>query len=81
MATCEVCGNEDERAFTILVDGEAHVFDAFECAIHQLAPECGHCGCKVVGHGVATAGGFYCCEHCVRAEAAVAGPERFPSVA
>jgi hypothetical protein len=29
-----------------------------------MAPECAHCGCKVIGHGVEASGIFYCCAHC-----------------
>ncbi|WP_020523333.1 hypothetical protein [Catelliglobosispora koreensis] len=67
MATCEVCGNEYDLSFTVRTpSGEEHVFDSFECAIHRLAPECSHCGCKIVGHGVNVEGDFYCCAHCAR---------------
>ena len=48
--------------------GEPHTFDCFECAIHLLAPECAHCGCKIIGHGVESNGVFYCCAHCVTQE-------------
>ena len=41
-----------------------YVFDSFECAIHALAPVCGHCGCRVVGHGVEGDGSVFCCAHC-----------------
>ena len=51
MAACEVCGNDYERSFTVRIEGEVHTFDCFECAIHMLAPSCGHCGCTVIGHG------------------------------
>ena len=65
MATCEVCGNDYDGAFTVEKDGASHVFDSFECAIHALAPSCAHCGCMVIGHGIegpdAT---IYCCAHC-----------------
>jgi hypothetical protein len=65
MATCEVCGNEYDKAFTITSpEGEEHTFDAFECAIHALAPTCGHCGCKIMGHGVEANGSMFCCAHC-----------------
>lgn len=64
MAQCEVCGNEYDKAFTITIGGEAHVFDSFECAIHALAPVCAHCQCRIVGHGMETDGRFYCCAHC-----------------
>src|SRR3954451_1909027 len=59
MATCEVCGNDYDKAMEITRDGESHVFDSFECAIHALAPACDHCGCKVIGHGVEAGGGFF----------------------
>ena len=52
MATCEVCGNDYDKAMEITVGGEAHTFDSFECAIHALAPTCAHCGCRIIGHGV-----------------------------
>jgi hypothetical protein len=69
MATCEVCGNEYDKTFELSRGGEAHVFDSFECAIHALAPACGQCGCRVIGHGVEANGAIYCCAHC----ASVAG--------
>ncbi len=64
---CDVCGNEYEHSFEIVRDGETYTFDCFECAIHRLAPTCGHCGCTVIGHGLSADGETFCCEHCVRA--------------
>jgi hypothetical protein len=64
MATCEVCGNEYDKAMEIAVGGETHTFDSFECAIHALAPTCAHCGCRVIGHGVEASGSVFCCAHC-----------------
>ena len=66
MATCTVCGNDYDKAFEVRAGGDAHVFDSFECAIHLLAPNCAHCGVKVVGHGTEVEGRFYCCAHCAR---------------
>jgi len=67
MGKCEVCGNEYDKAFTVTEPGgEAHTFDSFECAIHALAPECAHCGCRVVGHGVEERGAIYCCASCAK---------------
>ena len=68
MAPCEHCGNDYDKAFEVTLAGEVHIFDSFECAIHSLAPECAHCGCKVIGHGVESNGVFYCCAHCVSQE-------------
>jgi hypothetical protein len=66
VARCETCGNEYEKAFVVERDGERHVFDSFECAIHMLAPTCAHCSCRVIGHGVEAGGAIYCCAHCAR---------------
>ena len=62
--TCEVCGNQYDKCFEVRRNGEAHVFDSFECAIHALAPTCAHCGCRIIGHGMEAGDGFYCCAHC-----------------
>jgi hypothetical protein len=64
MATCEVCGNDYDKSFEVLMHGESHTFDSFECAIHALAPKCEHCQCHVIGHGVESDGAIYCCAHC-----------------
>jgi hypothetical protein len=64
MAVCEVCGNDYDKTIEVVRDGETHVFDSFECAIHALAPTCGHCGCKIIGHGVEADGSIFCCAHC-----------------
>ncbi|MHB1836065.1 MAG: hypothetical protein ACYCXW_13980 [Solirubrobacteraceae bacterium] len=64
MGVCEVCGNDYDKAMQVIVDGQSHVFDSFECAINALAPTCAHCGCNIIGHGVESDGGFYCCAHC-----------------
>ena len=69
---CEVCGNEYDKPLEVTLRGESHTFDSFECAIHALAPECAHCKCKVVGHGVEDDGRIFCCAHCAR----IAGVER-----
>jgi hypothetical protein len=68
MATCEVCGNAYDKSFEVVTGGSTHVFDSFECAIHALAPQCKHCGCRVVGHGVEASGEVFCCAHCASAE-------------
>jgi len=68
MARCETCGNDYDKAFEITAAGESHVFDSFECAIQAMAPECAHCGCKVIGHGVEAKDVFYCCAHCANQE-------------
>jgi hypothetical protein len=67
MRRCESCGNEYDKCFEVVMAGEAHVFDSFECAIHALAPRCVHCGCRILGHGMEAAGVFYCSEHCAKA--------------
>lgn len=64
MAKCEVCENEYDKTFEIIMAGETHTFDSFECAIHALAPMCAHCDCRIVGHGVEANGSIYCCANC-----------------
>ena len=46
--------------------GEVLTFDSIECAAHRIAPACVHCQCKVLGHGIETPSGIYCCANCVR---------------
>jgi hypothetical protein len=64
MKRCEFCGNTYDKTFEIRMGGHTHVFDCFECAVHSLAPVCGHCGVKILGHGVEADGEYYCCAHC-----------------
>lgn len=64
MAKCECCGNDYDKAFVVEMGGQRYTFDAFECAIHKLAPTCDGCGCRVMGHGVEADGLMYCCAHC-----------------
>jgi len=68
VAVCEMCGNDYDKSFEITMAGEsrARTFDSFECAIHAVAPTCGHCGCRIVGHGVEADGSIFCCAHCSR---------------
>jgi Rieske Fe-S protein len=68
MAQCEVCGNDYDKAFQIIVAGTTHTFDSFECAIHAVAPTCAHCGCRIIGHGVEADGRIFCCAHCAKQE-------------
>jgi hypothetical protein len=72
MGVCEICGNQYDKTMDVTVQGETHVFDSFECAIHALAPQCEHCGCRIVGHGVEADGAHYCCAHCAQ-ESGVSG--------
>jgi hypothetical protein len=62
---CEVCGNEYDKTFQVIMEaGAAHTFDSFECAIQALAPTCENCGTRIVGHGVEKGGHMYCGAHC-----------------
>jgi hypothetical protein len=64
MARCEVCGNDYDKAFELVMQGERHTFESFECAIHAVAPTCRHCGRKIIGHGVEADGRVFCCANC-----------------
>ena len=64
MSACERCGNEYDKSFDVIMNGETHTFDSFECAVATLAPECEHCRVRIIGHGLEADGRFFCCEHC-----------------
>jgi hypothetical protein len=66
MPKCDCCGNDYDKTFDVLRDGERHTFDSFECAIQKLAPACRHCGCRIIGHGVEGKQGIFCCASCAR---------------
>jgi hypothetical protein len=66
MGKCENCGNDYDRAFTVTMSGVPHIFDSFECAIRALAPECAHCGTRIIGHGVEQGADTFCCAHCAK---------------
>ena len=68
MKACDCCGNVYDKAFEVTMFGKTYTFDSFECAIHQLAPSCAHCGCRIVGHGVESSAEFFCSAHCAKQE-------------
>jgi hypothetical protein len=68
MPKCEVCGNEYDKSFEVVMAGRSHTFDSFECAIHALAPRCPHCECRIIGHGVEAGGKIFCCASCASRE-------------
>lgn len=66
MAKCEHCGNDYDKTFEIKRGAETHVFDSSECAINMMAPQCAHCGCRIIGHGVESGAKMFCCANCAR---------------
>lgn len=64
MPECDACGNEYDKSFQVIAQGNTYTFDSFECAIHVLAPTCSHCGVRIVGHGLESGGNMFCCDHC-----------------
>ena len=64
MDRCQTCGNEYDKVFEVTKDGARYVFDSFECAIEKLAPRCGSCGLRVIGHGVEKDELIFCCVNC-----------------
>jgi len=67
MGTCHTCGNIYEKSFEVQMKQGSYTFDSFECAIQALAPVCGHCKCRVIGHGLEAKGIVFCCAHCAHA--------------
>jgi hypothetical protein len=76
MNACETCGNEYDKPLEIVANGISHYFDCFECAIHGMAPECDHCGVKIIGHGIESGGTMFCCAHCAAEEGVMAAKDR-----
>lgn len=76
MPICEKCGNDYDKAFTVTMDDEEHLFDSFECAINTLAPICAHCGNRIIGHGMESGGQMFCCAHCAHSEGVAAVSDR-----
>lgn len=66
MSICQSCGNDYDKAFEVRFGGRTYFFDSFECAAHVLAPVCGNCGLKILGHGVEVQGSMYCSVNCAR---------------
>ena len=66
LKTCDTCGNEYDKTFTVHWGEQVGTFDSFECAAHLMAPACHHCGCRILGHGVETDGAIFCCASCAR---------------
>lgn len=64
MGKCYVCGNEYDKTFRVIMNGNEYTFDSFECAAHQLAPNCEHCNVKIIGHGVEADNKIFCCANC-----------------
>lgn len=68
MAKCDVCGNQYGKTFQVMMNGETHTFDSFECAIHALTPICTNCGVTIVGQGVEAYGDIYCGANCAESQ-------------
>lgn len=68
MAKCDLCGNDYDKAFQVVLGGATKTFDSFECAIEAMAPRCAHCGCRIIGHGLEAQDKFYCCRQCAERE-------------
>ena len=75
MAVCATCGNDYDKAFTVSWNGRTETFDSVECAATKVAPQCDHCGCRILGHGVEVA------EHCARESGHSELIDRQPQVA
>jgi hypothetical protein len=63
--TCATCGNFYDKAFTIILhDGASSMFDSIECAAMWAAPSCAECGVRILGHGLESEFGLFCCANC-----------------
>jgi len=81
MPICDTCGNDYDKAFSITWPGGTATFDSIECAAARVAPECAHCGCRILGHGVEADGTIFCCAHCARKSSNADINDRYPTPA
>ena len=80
MAICDTCGNDYDKAFTVTrADGRTATFDSIECAAVGLAPQCAHCGCRILGHGMEADDKIYCCANCARKAGSSGVSDRSPA--
>ena len=66
MAVCATCGNDYDKAFTVSWNGHTETFDCVECAATKIAPQCAHCGCRILGYASRSPEMRCCCAHCAR---------------
>jgi len=66
MPKCDVRSNDYDKTFQITQAGRTLTFYRFESAIHEMAPSCARCGCRIIGHGAVQDGKIYCCADCAR---------------
>ena len=67
MAICSTCGNDYDQSFSVTAaDGSTYDFDSIECAAQKLAPDCAHCGTRILGHGLEAGDRVFCCDHCAQ---------------
>jgi hypothetical protein len=73
---CEICGNEYDKTFEVILAGTSHTFDSFECAVQALAPRCENCSVRIMGHGVESGNRMFCCAHCAQQQGVRAAQDR-----
>jgi hypothetical protein len=77
MPVCDTCGNDYDKVLRVTdAGGGSYVFDSIECAAHRLAPQCDHCGCRVLGHGIEADSRIFCCAHCAAESGVTAAADR-----
>ncbi len=75
MPVCDVCGNDYDKAIVVTQGQRSMRFDSFECAIEAMAPQCAHCGSRVIGHRVEQCDQTFCSAECAR-QATVPGTKQ-----
>jgi hypothetical protein len=77
MPVCDTCGNDYDKVLRVTdAGGGSYVFDSIECLAHRLAPQCDHCGCRILGHGIEGDGKIVCCAYCARELGVTAAVDR-----
>jgi hypothetical protein len=61
---CETCRNEAPKLFEVIVCGDSHAFDSFQCAVMALGEHCDFCGLSVKAAAFEQRGRKYCSSSC-----------------
>jgi hypothetical protein len=68
MARCDICQNESDHCFVLLVGGRPETYDSLECAVHALTLTCDSCSWRIAGPGIERDGFFFCSPYCAKQE-------------
>jgi len=67
LGRCETCSNEAEKLFEVIVCGQSHAYDSFQCAVMAMAHRCDFCGLSISTPVMEHNGRHFCSSSCAEA--------------